>query len=189
MAGALLMLCLGVSACLLPQDEPQLIPPFRNQAPRIRPEKVNPPHSFQVDRPTLNQECPLPNIEVTVEDPNFSDPIYVKWMVFREDGTKDTRQVDVPLIEPRGTLDRPTLSPPDTLFTDTALADLAVDGGVSRHRLDLFIADAFLSFDAKGVPSARPMQPVPGPDGGPIENPSYIDSYSWIVTTVPRLCQ
>mgnify|MGYP001343013206 CR=1 FL=1 len=180
-AGRLLWLSLALSSCLLPQnDEPlPVIPPARNRPPRIF--FTAPERSFKF---SIGMNCKPPTVQAGVEDADLQDLIRIKWFTYEGNGTDmPTQSFDrATLPESAEARRSPPLEPPPTVFNQGLLTRT----GVARQ-LEVVVSDGEFSADGQGNLISLPRR-VDGPDGGLIDNITYIDRYVWVVDTVNEPC-
>lgn len=182
-AGQLLWLVLALSSCLLPQNDDPLpvIPKQANRPPRIDPDRVSPPRFFNVN---VGTNCSPPTVQAYMTDLDVSDRIRIRWLVYREDGTPD-RQPPIDQSIVGGSLPtRPVISPPPSVFSLTLLNSTG-----KGRRLELVVSDGEFSTDLNDKLITLPVEDgIPLPDGGTIDNPSYLDTYTWVVDTINESC-
>lgn len=157
------------AGCVWPQDDQVLpeIPPRRNSPPRILLNTVTP----QLDT-NVGPNC-RPAFSFNVEDPDTGDLIRNRWFVFKQ-GEARTLYFDGRALQPSTTAVRQTrVVAPDALFS--AASELVQNG---EHRLEVVIADGELGEGATPLPRTRGL-----PDGGTVDDPTYIDSFVWFVNT------
>ena len=179
MAGPLLMWVLAltaVSGCFWPQDDQVFsqIPPKRNSPPRIILDQVKP---GGVDV-SLKPGCPNP-FSIIVEDPDIADPISNRWFVYAP-GAKPLAYFDGDKIpsSTKAVRDKPITPPAQWLNISS---ELNQNG---EHRFEVVIADG--NFKASSGTEVEPHQKTLL-DGGLVDDPSYIDSYVWVVKTSDSL--
>jgi hypothetical protein len=177
LAGQLLWLGLLASAaagCFWPQDDQVFteIPPKRNSPPRIIPKTVEP----SLDT-SYKPGCPNP-FTLQVEDVDVADVIYNRWFVYQP-GAKPVTYFDGDrlLSGTKPVRDR-AITPPTPLFS--AASELTQNG---EHRVEVVIADG--QFEGSTTETEGRSRTLA--DGGVIIDPTYIDSYVWIVRTSDTL--
>jgi hypothetical protein len=162
------------SGCLLPQEDGVLQPfVLPNNPPRIKAENAEPPKNTTIGVDGCRKEFKVP-----VEDPDVDDRVQSRWYVdydFENDETNTP--TDEITLENTGEAVR---GPATKTFTNGPFGELATAG---THVVTLMVFDGELGvFDGpNSIPRSRP---IPGFDGG---NPTYSDSYDWIVFTDPAV--
>lgn len=183
-AGRLLWLGLALSSCLLPQNDEPLpeIPPPANRPPRIVPQTVFPPLSFVHN---TNPLCMPQEVKAFVDDEDTLDRIRIRWYVYDENGVLTGPQVQDPMSLPGGSsVRRQAIPVPRDVFTRTIISMT----GTAR-RLQLIVADGEFTTTMSGALDTLPKLPEPLPDGGSIEDKTYLDTYTWVVDSVNASCQ
>ena len=178
------LLCAGLvlSSCLLPQNDEPLpeIPPAKNRPPRIL--TPIPERFFEV---LVGVGCPPPDVKAGVEDLDVEDTIRTKWAVYREDGSFD-RFHDGDTLRPSMVMPTPVrmsaIVPPSGMFSTGLLSSTG-----RGRRVELIVSDGEFLTQGDTVTSL-PKPPQRLPDGGTIEDPTYLDTYSWVVDSVNATC-
>lgn len=192
-AGRLLWAALALSSCVLPQNDEPLpeIPKQKNLPPRLIRELLKPgppkPGSTGVITVIVDNTviCPMEEVSAGVEDPDIDDLLRVKWTIYNADGTKASFQVD-PQTVMGGALKRNIVAPADIFSAQSALTQT---GSTGTKHLELIVADGELTTTSTGAVGTLPKERVALPDGGFIDNPTYLDSYTWPVETIRMPCQ
>ncbi len=216
MAGRLLWVTLmvsGLQSCLLPQDGnvlpvvDALNPPKKNHPPRILQETASPAQAVSI---STTPNCQTFSVAVT--DPD-GDTIFTEWFIDPDETFTTTLKSPIPPIQ-GGQVATNSGSPglANSPFGLTAATSqlLVVRPGKQPHILTLVVSDGF--FTSPGQPVYEPLpdggqtcqrtgcsgivtQPkgvyTDGgilPDGGPVTivDPSYTDSYTWVVSPDPN---
>jgi hypothetical protein len=182
MAGRLLcgaLAALLVQGCLLPQDDQvlPLLPPAKNTPPRIFSAKPE-----QTTTLTLGDRCPRLAFSVLIEDrdvdPEITDGGRRYLDVLRHRWFVDDSKVGVigRPFEASATAIRAAAAAPELLFSAGSALAAATP---NPHKLTVVVSDG--EFGEGKEP--RPGPPQPLPDGGRIEQQTYTDEYTWLVTT------
>lgn len=180
---AVALLCLAFTmasvACVLPQDDIVLpeLPRKRNSPPRILLNTVTPQVKATLD---LGINCKRIGFSVNVEDPDVGDLIRNRWFVDPNE-QHTTQGFDGTELRGATTAVRTNAAaPPSDIYSGT----LANEG---THVVEVVISDGELSQGATPRPNS-----IQGPlaDGGfgPVEDITYIDTYSWFITTRSMPC-
>lgn len=190
---ARLLLCaalvLGGSGCLFPQDDQVLptLPPVKNRPPRIvdAAPKDQPLEFVSGTKPgSGGVPCDAHSFTVTVDDPDlngtvYSDTIYSIWFI---DKTNDSLPFRPNPIAPTTQGSR-TVSQPGASAFRTSLSSLST----GTHLLTVFIADKDFAETIDGNVIAQ-SKTVTLPDGSEVQDPGYVDSYTWVLRVGPA-CQ
>ena len=163
------------SGCFWPQDDQVFsdLPPKKNSPPRILPNQVKPSLDY-----SYKPGCPNP-FSFSVEDPDVSDVIYNRWFVYSPKATPVAYFDGERLLSGTKPARDKSIVAPTPLFS--AASELVQNG---EHRVEVVIADGiFVGSTADTVePHEKTM-----PDGGVVLDPSYTDTYVWIVKTSDTL--
>jgi hypothetical protein len=167
----------AVSGCFWPQDDQVFseIPPKRNSPPRIILEQV---HPGGIDY-SLKPGCPNP-FSLFVEDPDVSDPIYNRWFVYAP-GAQPLTYFDGIALQNTGTK---SVRPNPITIAQPWLSTSSELNQNGEHRLEVRISDG--AFIGSSTDQVAPHQKTM-PDGGVVDDPSYIDSYVWVIKTSDSL--
>jgi hypothetical protein len=183
------LLCLALiagsgSGCFWPQDDQLLseIPPQKNRPPRIRPSPSKPDVDSSFLPSFMGSPCPLP-FQFNVEDPDLADNIRTRWFVYQPGAGRGVAFQGQTVLGSTTPIRGTTVTAPITL--NGPGSELIQNG---EHRVEVVIADGEF---AGSTTELLPRSPRILPDGGTIEDQSYIDTYLWIVKTSDTLtaCQ
>ncbi len=185
---ARLLLCaavvLGGSGCLFPQDDQVLptLPPVKNRPPRIvdATPKDQPLDFVSGTIPgSGGQPCDGTKFKVTVDDPDLGDKIFSIWFI---DKTTDSLPFRPNPIVANGQSTRTVEQPSASAFR-TSLSSLAT----GTHLVTVYVADNDFAEIIDGAVTAQGT-PVTLPDGSEVQDPGYVDSYTWVLRVGPA-CQ
>jgi hypothetical protein len=163
------------------------LPPQKNRPPRII------DHTPGVETGlSLGPHCKRENFSVNVDDPDFQDQIAHRWFVDPDEGftLAFVEGASLPRLSALADGGSPStirvVTPPTKLFSiGNALVDLD-----KLHHLTLVISDGeFVPGDINGTDTK--VLTFPGltlPDGGPVTDSSYIDTFTWNVVTSHSPC-
>jgi hypothetical protein len=174
---------LGGTGCLLPQEEAVLpvVLPRRNSPPRIV--GFEPSQRFTLH---LGDGCKLREFKVIIDDPDVSDSLRSRWFADRDPDRNEFREGT--FISPKSG-EGTTRSQP--ALPDNAIFSLPTLTRTGNHTLEVVIADGEF-FGGTGLiqtnDAVRKRQVVL-PDGTQVEDESYSDSFTWVLTTDLSPCQ
>ena len=177
-SGLLVAALCAASGCLIPQDDTYLtgLAEARNRPPRIVETQVQPSNRIQ----TLGAGRCEEDFSVVVEDLDVDDLITVRWYVDYDAQTNPTGPFREFQLANNGQALRGDQA---TLHVNLSAANnpLSKPG---THLVEAVVSDTRLLGR-----NPAPVEVIKFPDGGSIENPGYVVTYAWFVTTVQGDCQ
>lgn len=178
-AGRLLvgLLVLGQAACLIPQDDPILVPlpPTRNRPPRIQENSVTPPRSFPAPTLFTGDNCPEQVLfGVTLEDPDVDDVLTLRWFIDYDPNNNPVSFGTETRVSTTGAAVRGAL---EQTFSLRPGSPLAVPG---IHLVEAVVADGQLI--------GREPQPLARDEQGNVTEVSYSDTFAWYISVEDQVC-
>jgi hypothetical protein len=157
--------------CLLVSD-PAYLDAFPNRPPRLIEESAQPARRVTV--PAL-PGCSI-TFRIQAEDPDLGDTLVARWYIDYDPQTNPSPFSESELGYAESVGNAPRQRVPATLTIRLDAANNPLPRG--DHVVEVLVTDGTL---VNRVPAPRP--PIGTfPDGGPIEDVSYVVSYAWMVT-------